>query len=156
MNRLFRVWCKNNHEWEKDKCFLDSYGDLWSFNSYNPIRLKQENHIVEINTGLLDTNNQPIFVGDIVRHEDGNSGYGRLRDYYFDGYVYIIVDNENYYEFSGEYSVNYDKHLWLEKVGNIHETELTDSMKFWTDPEWFEEFKKKHKEQNLVGGGQIW
>ena len=140
---LFRVWCKDYKEWEKDDCFLNTNGELVMFKSpIGFIKPKPENHIVEMNTGFVDINNQEIFVGDVVRYEDGNCGYGRLRDYYLDGYIYLVVTNN--YKDKEEFD---DCWIILEKVGDIHHPlpeEMQTSFKYWTDEEFRKEFQKKN------------
>ena len=148
--KLFRVWCKDYGEWEQDQCFLDEYGNIIMYKNNDFIRVTPYNHILEMNTGYLDRNKNPIFVGDIVRVEDGNAGYGRLRDVYFDGYEYFVIRDWYKSQISGDYSINYDENTILEVVGNIHTTKLTDSMKYWIDPEWREEFQKTHGGVNRV------
>ena len=148
MKQYFRIWCNNNNEWEKDICFLTASGKILYFRGSAPYELTTKNHKIELNTGFIDKNGNEIFVGDIVREADGNCGYGRLRDYYLDGYFYFIV-TENYIDELSE-RLHESNRTWVEVYGNIHETELNDSAKYWTDPEFAKKFRKKH------GANGVW
>ena len=68
MNNLeFRVWCKENNEWEKDLCFLNQDGNLFHIGkSVSLIPLRKENHIIQFYIGREDRNNKKIFEGDYI------------------------------------------------------------------------------------------
>ena len=148
----YRVWCKYINSWELDDCFIAPSGDLYihKHNTFMCLPQPHHDHIVEIDTGLVDRNDEPIYVGDIVRYEDGNCGYGRLRDYYLDGYMYEVISPDNYF-YQLYYYFNTHNKTSVEKIGNIHETKITDAIRYWIDDEFREKFQKEHGKP-----GQSW
>lgn len=71
MNSEFRVWCKDNEDWEKDLCYLSPIGLLYHSQGAMWIPLQLKNHIVEFYTGLDDKNAEKIFKGDICEDDKG-------------------------------------------------------------------------------------
>jgi len=72
MNKKYRVWCKNRHEWEKDQVFLSPDGALFHWGKaggFFPI--KPESHEVSFFTGLHDSDGKPIYEGDLWEGVDG-------------------------------------------------------------------------------------
>lgn len=65
---LFRIWCKDKNEWEKDGVRIDAYGDQYHRKNclYDWVYVRPDNHIVEFSTRLQDANGKEIFQGDIV------------------------------------------------------------------------------------------
>lgn len=65
-NMMFRVWCKNKKEWEKDQCYMNQLGEVVfltrnGLRYYNPLT-----HIVSYGTGRTDKNDKNIYEGDYV------------------------------------------------------------------------------------------
>lgn len=148
----FRIWCYDYNCWEKDDIFLSKDGDLFMIKNGMPmgkVFIKPDRHKLEIETGFKDKNGESLFVGDIIRYEDGNCGYGRLRDHYLDGYIYEVI-SDNYIIQLTENLYNDDLVTTFEKVGNIHETELTDEMRYWIDIEFRKKFQKEHGKEGAV------
>lgn len=66
---LFRVWCENKKEWEKDEVLISSNGNFVLMQNGIPIikNTIPKHHIVEFCTGLKDKNGKLIFGGDIIK-----------------------------------------------------------------------------------------
>lgn len=64
----FRVWCKNNNEWEKDICLMDQNGVVFHRTNHACKLVDQETHIAQFFIGLNDIKGKKIYEGDIVRY----------------------------------------------------------------------------------------
>ena len=124
----YKVWCKNNNEWEKDKMMFFCDGSLAQLKNGLIIPCKQETHIIVFYTGLLDKNSKEIYEGDILKRyvdydEDDKHeeiGYVGYRDC-----CYVLEERRNvkekdiektvqYIEWSSEFFEN------CEVIGNIY------------------------------------
>lgn len=70
----YRVWCRNNNEWEKDEMFLAEDGSLYHVLRNGRLqRCRPDTHTVQFFTGLRDSkrtedfpDGEPIYEGDVV------------------------------------------------------------------------------------------
>lgn len=128
----FRVWCKNNNEWEKDICFLGQDGILFHMNrGSQTIALRRDSHDVEFYIGREDKNGRKIFVGDIIDLHSTVNGV-RYFEVVYDqdrlGFgIRYYTDRMNHRSKKYEYSVedffsDYEHgEVEYEVIGNIHE-----------------------------------
>lgn len=121
----YRVWCRNNNEWEKDEMFLAEDGSLYHVLRNGRLqRCRPDTHTVQFFTGLRDSKRtedfpegQEIHKGDICLNK-----YGK----------YLLVDWDNY---NARWILCRDIDTWyseldtfniqqweLEVVGNIFES----------------------------------
>lgn len=122
---LFRVWDKKNNCYSKEDLLLDKDGDLWE-DAGHCLVIDYKNYEVEFNTGITLTDGTETFYGDIIAIKD---------DYIIGGAEYLVLTEstvwnmveDRYYLFEYPHSFRWFVNL----VGNIHETELTDAMKVW-------------------------
>lgn len=135
LKNKFRVWCKNNNQWEEDFCAIDQDGQLYQVVNainYSPkmIRISEENHIVEMYTGLNDStrseefpDGRPIFEGDIVEICNG-----KINVVVFEGggFGYISKSLKRLINF-GTHGIQLSILENIKVIGNIHENkELLD------------------------------
>jgi uncharacterized phage protein (TIGR01671 family) len=117
--KKYRVWCKDNNEWEKHPVLLDTNGIIWHYQHVQIIPLKPENHIVCFFTELKDKNDKEIYEGDIVKAT------------FIGNFIAPIIFDEGCFKFNtvsnGEhpYILLKDwcnqKHKLCEVIGNIYE-----------------------------------
>jgi len=116
MSRGYRVWCKNNQEWEQDEVGLTPDGDLYDI-PHNKL-LNMKNHIVEFETGLTDKNGVKIFEGDVISVGD-NSLFVSGEVYFCNGCFGVDIDYDRIFTCFNEFT---DESLSIiEVIGNIHD-----------------------------------
>lgn len=62
----YRLWCKNNNEWEKDNAWIGLNGCLMTLRHGCPYPLSADTHILQRSSGKKDIFGQEIFEGDII------------------------------------------------------------------------------------------
>ncbi|HYH03629.1 MAG TPA: YopX family protein [Bacillota bacterium] len=70
--REYRIWCKNNKEWERDDIAIKPNGFILHMNTRKPFpcMVRADTHIIEFFTGLHDTTTKKaeLWENDIVEH----------------------------------------------------------------------------------------
>ncbi len=116
MNRKYRVWCKNNNEWERDTCYLAPDGTLYQRKRNGLIPCREDTHVVQFSSGLPDKNKFEIYDGDVIEYKvtdkDGELLTKRMTVYLENG------------KFKTQISTLFAVHLICEVVGNIFNTEV--------------------------------
>lgn len=101
MNNIYRVWCANKNEWEKNKTALLPNGTLIDLDHYNkPVR--SDTHKVYHCIGKEDNNKKLIYEGDIVKRIDvfpisklyGREDIGLVK--YINGSFYLECNDDRY------------------------------------------------------------
>lgn len=117
MDIKFRVWCKNNNEWEKDSVALLKDGTLLDLNKRIPLR--KDTHVVQFHTGLKDMAEKEIYDGDIIKTYFAGEDQGNVIVKYEDA-AYVICNSleDNYYEGTLIDIYEYEE---IEVIGNIYE-----------------------------------
>lgn len=67
----FRVWCKNNKEWEKDNCVISQDGRLFQSIKAKLTELRLDTHVIELRSNREDADGICIHAGDIVESKHG-------------------------------------------------------------------------------------
>lgn len=60
----FKVWCCDKNEWERDVVYLSEDGSQYHTSRLSYV--KPDRHIVVFDTTVRDSNNKPIYDGDIL------------------------------------------------------------------------------------------
>lgn len=118
----FRVWCKNNKEWERDAIAISSNGSILHISAVGrvspfPLMVRRDTHTIEFFTGLHDTTPEKVelWQNDIVEHG---------------GMPWQVVRNEEQGYWAAHPLITTEAEtmlFWLidegdcVKVGNIHE-----------------------------------
>lgn len=66
----FKVWCKDNNEWEKDLCVLTPNGTLLTEFKGRFIPLRKENHILVFWIGQYDIKGNELYKDDLVLYKN--------------------------------------------------------------------------------------
>lgn len=62
----FRVWCKDKSEWEKDRVYLTGGGTQLHDLRGIPQIVRQDSHIIQLFTGVLDSKGREVYDGDVI------------------------------------------------------------------------------------------
>jgi len=67
----FRIWCKNNNEWEKDDIAIKPNGFILHLGTPKsmPCMVRSDTHIIQFFTGLPDKNEREIYEDDLCKDE---------------------------------------------------------------------------------------
>ena len=92
----YRLWCKDNNEWEKDNCWIGLNGCLMTLRNGCPYPLRSDTHILQRSTEKCDISGQEVYEGDIIESHMPN---GQILDLnmvvrYGTYQVYCPVDKE--------------------------------------------------------------
>ena len=68
----YRLWCKNNNEWERDNSWIGIIGCLMTLRNGCPLPLSSNTHILQRSTGRKDISGREVFEGDIVESHQGS------------------------------------------------------------------------------------
>ena len=67
----YRLWCKNNNEWERDNSWVGINGCLVTLRHGCPYPLSSDTHILQQSTGRKDISGQEVYEGDIIESHQG-------------------------------------------------------------------------------------
>ncbi len=110
----YKVWCKNNNEWEKGKMMFFCDGSLAQLKNGLIIPCKQETHIIVFYTGLKDKNGKEIFEGSIDSKR-------RVVEYLTNMSGYYLMKNGEGVHLSHSQFVKDGCLKHIEVIGNIYE-----------------------------------
>jgi len=109
----FRVWCKNNREWETHEVLMNQDGILFHVKLGGAfLPLNPDTHIPVFFTGLKDKNGKEIYEGDRVRALKHNESPFVNEIVWRDGVLWF--GNWNWIEFQNIFRS-------IEIIGNIYE-----------------------------------
>ena len=115
MMERFKVWCKEQNEWEKHQVVIDSSGNLFHMLPGRWIPLRKDNHVVCWSSGKFDKKGNEIYHGSILRW------YPNRPKNHID--VVVELDDDGFC-FGNWYDNNYpDTRTNSLVVGNIFENE---------------------------------
>lgn len=125
---MFKVWCKNKKEWEKDRTYLDSQGQLFTrLNSGIICHLSHENHKIVRYAKQMDDFNKNMKEFDILHSKwqeghplDGVHNCACVGIVLFDGNKFYILDLDDNSKYDlDDYGGDGD----LKIIGNLVENE---------------------------------
>lgn len=113
---MYRVWCKNKNEWEKN-VLLSPNGLLFEYFNNRLVMLSDKTHILQLSTQIVDANNQTIYDGDLLMSKD------------FKKPIEVWYDNGNWLAGFKNEEERCDDYLWRTLtqfsdcviIGNVHE-----------------------------------
>jgi len=100
MNNKFKIWCKNNKEWEKDYCVINKNGSLFQDYKGNLIPIRSDTHEIVVYAGISDNSEykgnykeeQDVYEKDIIKFTYEDEEYiGYIQ---FEGAMFIVISTD--------------------------------------------------------------
>lgn len=68
---MYRLWCKDKNEWERDNRWIGLNGCLMTLRQGCPYPLSTGTHVLQRSTGKRDISGQEVYEGDVIENPNG-------------------------------------------------------------------------------------